>query len=317
MFRLIYGQEDYLVDLRLNEIESEMFRRYGDVETVIIDGEEAEKEELLASLEFSSLFANARLTVWKRAPIWGQPGEKKAALMSGLREDLPAYIDNLPDGLWVVATAREVSDKNPLVKELKRRSAVEEIKVPDFKQRQEIIYREACNRGLELESKIVEEMARGGQDLYYIVTLLDKLALLPDQRVDGKILAEEGIVEAANVFALSDAIVLGNRAKALKELRRLWQAGQPYLMVLATINRQLMTLAKVKGWIDEGLDYKEVAARLGQKKEYKVRRDYEKAEKVEWERIRYLFRLYWETDVLLKTSRMNYERAFEYLIFKA
>lgn len=318
MFKLIYSSEDYLLDRRVTELRKQLELTAGDVETVIIDSDNITAEQLLEQLDFSPLFATARLVVLHKLPLWDEGG-RRSQLLSQVKDNLLAYFRSPPDGQWVVATAGKISVQNPLVAELKKLSALEEIKSPTTGERLSFIKLEATTRGLAIGENELKAISEGGQNLYFICSMFDKWCLLPTLKIDAQLLQLEGIgVDSEGaIFAFTDAIIVGQGKKALLEIRRLQEAGEPGLKILATVNRQLMTLAKVKGWGEEGRSPADIAIDIGDKKGYRTKRLLQDAERISWARLRLLFGLICKTDVSIKTGRFSEGMALEFLALNA
>ncbi|MGE5454350.1 MAG: DNA polymerase III subunit delta [Methylocystaceae bacterium] len=318
MFKLIYSSEDYLLDRRVAEMRTQLELTAGDVETVIVDSDNITAEQLLEQLDFSPLFATARLVVLHKLPLWDEGG-RRSQLLSQVKDNLLNYFQSPPDGQWVVATAGKISMQNPLVAELKKLSALEEIKPPTAGERLRIIKLESTARGLMLGENELKAISEAGQNLYFICSMFDKWTLLPGLKIDGQLLQLEGIGADSEgaIFAFTDAIILGQGKKALLEMRRLQEAGEPGLKILATVNRQLMTLAKVKGWGEEGRLSADIAVDIGDKKGFRTKRLMQDAERISWQRLRLLFGLICKTDVSIKTSRFSESMALEYLAISA
>jgi len=318
VFRLICSPEAYLLERRVAELQAQMEREYGEVEIVVVSREDINAEQLWEMLDFSPLFAAARLVILHRLPLWDEAG-RRSQLLTQVKDSLLAYIQSPPDGQWVVATTSKVSAQNPLVAELKKLARVEEIKAPATGERLAIIKQEAANRGLVIGENELKLISEGKQDLYFIITMLDKWSLLPEIKINIDWLQQEGIGGDSDgaIFAFADAIIMGQSKKALEALQRLQQAGEPGLKILATVNRQLMTLTKVKGWGEEGRAASEIAVDIGDKKGFRTKRLLQDAQRIEWYRLRELFGLIAKTDVTIKTSRLLDNTALEYLALKA
>ncbi|MGE5380587.1 MAG: DNA polymerase III subunit delta [Methylocystaceae bacterium] len=318
MFRLIAGTEDYLLDRRIDELLRQMEQETGEVETVVVSSEDITAEQLLELLDFSPLFAAARFVVLKKLPLWDEGG-RRSGLVNQVKDSLISYIQAPPEGQWVAATTNKTSVQNPLVAELKKFSALEEIKTPSSGQRLAIIRQEAEYRGLNIGEPELKMLSESGQDLYFICTLFDKWSLIPELKINRKVLLAEGIGADSEgaIFAFSDALILGETPKAMVELQRLQEAGEPALRILATVNRQLMTLVKVKGWSQEGRNAAEIAADIGDKKGYRSKRLLQDAAKVDWHRLRMVSKLICDTDTAIKTSRFPEGMALEYLALSA
>lgn len=317
MFKLIVSSEDYLLQHRIEEIRQQMSATE-DIEMVVVSNENITAEQLFEMLDFSPLFAASRLVVLHKLPLWDESG-RRTQLLSQVKDGLLAYLQNPPTGQLVIATTNKVSAQNPLVGEFKRQAALEEIKAPGPGERQTLIKAEATRRGLAINDQELKLISESKQDLMFIMTMLDKWRLLPDIKINLAWLQQEGLMAGSEgaIFAFTDAIVLGNSKRALTELKNLQDEGEPSLKILATVNRQLMTLAKVKGWSEEGRPVQEIAGDIGDKKGFRTKRLIQDTQRLEWYRLRRLFGLIASTDIAIKTSKMPEEMAMEFLALQA
>jgi len=318
VFKLICSPDEYLLESRIAEWQAQLEQQYGELETVVVSRDDITAEQLFETLDFSPLFASARLVILNRLPLWDESG-RRSALLNQIKDGLLAYIQDPPEGQAVIATAIKVAAQNPLVSELKKLGAFEEIKTPTPGERKTILQQAAARRGLVISENELKLLSESKPGLFYLITLFDKWTLIPGIKISRELLEQEGVVAASEgpIFAFTDALILGQASRALAELKHLQEAGEPGLKILATINRQLMTLSKVKGWGEEGRSASEIAADIGDKKGFRSKRLLQDAERIDWRRLSMLFCLICATDIAIKTSRFSETMALEYLAFNA
>jgi len=311
----LWGEEAYLIDGKIKEIVAGMREENGeDPELIFVDGDEMSSLELGETLQFSGLFALSRVVVIKN-PAWMGKNTRKAKKAEEIVKVLQDYFAQDQTGQSLVICAAEHNSTNPVAKLLDKQAQVTNIKPLNPKALGDWIKGEVQQRGLQIESPAVNLLVNSGQDMYYLQTLIEKLSLLKLAGTIGlkDIETELDSRQEIKVFKLTDALLSRNLASSLEAFYQLQEQGEPYLLILAMISRQLLSMSKVKFYQDAGCPPAQIAE-LSNQKDFVVRKMMEKSARFSTADIRMLFKKLLDIDLSFKGDSKDPQILIETLI---
>jgi DNA polymerase-3 subunit delta len=117
-----------------------------------------------------------------------------------------------------------------------------------------------------------------------------------------------------SVFTLVDAVLEFRGAAAQEALQQLLHQGAAPVQLLAMIARQVRIIFLVREMRARGRSRGDIQTRLGLTSDFLVRKAWEQSEKYSPARLRELYHRLLETDVSIKTGRMEGEIALDVLV---
>lgn len=311
----IWGEEAFLVDLKIKELHSLMQRESGEeAELVSLDADELTPRQLLEELEFSPLFALQRMVVIRR-PFWLGKSQRKSSRNDEILKALQDYIQRAPEGQTLVITAAEHNGANPLVRLLDKAAIVVECRTAAPQYLSGWIKDEFAARGRKIDTPALNMMAKSGQDMYYLGNLIDKICLTYQVgTISVKEIGEQlDRRDEIKVFKLTDALFNRNTTASFRSFYQLLDQGEHPIFMLHMTARQFLSLGKVKHLQGNGADSKEIS-RLTGMKDFSVRKLLSQAGNFTWDEIEFLFKKFLEADIKFKSSGQDEKIIMEGLI---
>jgi DNA polymerase-3 subunit delta len=155
-----------------------------------------------------------------------------------------------------------------------------------------------------------------GSDLWSMANEVDKLVLYaagrPIEEADVKSVVSHAREES--VFNLVDAVLEFRGGVAQETLQQLLRQGAAPVQLLAMIARQVRIIFLVKEMRARGKSRPEMQIKLGLTSDFLVRKAWEQSEKYSPARLRELYHRLLETDLSIKTGRLEGEIALDILI---
>jgi DNA polymerase-3 subunit delta len=174
--------------------------------------------------------------------------------------------------------------------------------------------REARERGIEIAQPAAAELAQlTGPDLWALSNELDKLAAY--RRAEQIRVADVRLLCAssreASVFAMVDAAVQGDGAKAQRLLEELRAGGAatPYLITM--LARQVRILVQVRELQADSIPRQEIGKRVGVTNDYALDKAIRQAARVNHAGLVRMLQALLEADVRMKTGQMNEDVALD------
>lgn len=299
----LWGDESYLIDRKIEAIIDGIRDENGDEpEVVPVDADEMSALELGQTLEFSPLFALSRVVVIKR-PVWLGKSVRKLRKIEESLQVLQDYCRHDNHGQVLIMTSAEYSASNPVAKFLAKNAEVVNVKAPGSQELEDWCQNELERRNVRVNPAARNRMANSGQDMYYLVNLMDKLSLIRETDVIGVKEMEEQLdsKQEIKVFKLTDALLNRNPKASLAAFYQLQEQGMHHLLLLNIITRQYLTMSKVKFYHEDGYPTAQIAQATGQK-DFVIKKMLEKASKFPRSEIRKIFIKLLETDISLKSE---------------
>jgi DNA polymerase-3 subunit delta len=255
---LIAGGEPFLVDQALEQVRAAARAAgFSERELYVVD-RSFRWADLQASAGNLSLFASRRI-LELRMPS-PRPGEDGGAVLS----ELAAGGD--PDRLLIVAVSAKLDARASWVKAFEEHGALVEVWPVERGELPDWIAARARQIGVDLSADAAELLAdRVEGNLLAADQEIRKLALtLPGRAVgEAEVLAAVASSARFDVFRLSDAVLAGDAARALRVLAGLRAEGVEPTLVSWALTRELTLLARVSYAQAHGENVDNALARLG------------------------------------------------------
>lgn len=265
---IIWGPEDYLVDIKVTKILDSMNQQDGDGPEVIkLDGDETESSVLDECLAEVPLFAQRRVIVIKHPKWLGEAKTKKGKGLKDIEPVLVSFLENSGSETHLIMTSETAPQDNAVVKLIKQQGSIEE--VPALSQRDIMAWLEAeiDRRGSKIDRNAVNILAGSGQNMYSVVNEIERLTLCyPGQLITAEQLFDVAIdAPDTNIFKLMDALIKRRCSDALLALNVLLAKGEPVPLIIHMLTREYVLLGKVQALRKNGMTSQEIAKKLGQK----------------------------------------------------
>lgn len=301
-----WGTEAYLIDEKIKDIVALVGEENGEEpELVLVDGDDNSTLELGETLQFSSLFSLSRVVVIKN-PAWLGKNNRKLKKAEEIVRLIQDYLAQNQSGQTLILCSIEYNASNPVSKVLAKQAQIIEVKPLSSKALGDWIKDAFGRRGMQVETAAINLLTNSGQDMYYLENLIEKVSLMVNTDIvrlkDLEI--ELDSRHEIKVFKLTDALLNRNLSASLEAFAQLQEQGQPYLLMLYMISRQLLGLSKVKFYQEAGYATSQIAE-LTNQKDFVVRKMMEKSSRFSSDDIRTLFEKLLDIDVSLKSESKN------------
>lgn len=308
---LLWGPEDYLLEMRLQEIIEELKQIDGyEPEVVSLNTAETKPLELEQYLAEVPLFSHRRVVLMRHPPWLEKPAK------SGVREweaVIGSFVRSQPHQLHLVLTA----DKKPGSRgldELIKKSG-EALEVPGIGPRQlaDWIVEELKKSGVKIQREAVEVLVKSGRDMNYLATELERLALCHRGQTvtTADLTGIESDLGSFSVFQLTDALLRKNTRDALQALASLLQKGEPVTLIVHMITRELLLLGKVQALASRGEPSSAIARLLG-KQPFRI--DKMLRSSMTTEDLKYALKRLAEIDYAVKNTSQDHRLLLETMI---
>jgi len=299
----LWGDDSYLIDQRIREIIAEVRQENGDEpEVVPVDADEMSALELGQTLEFSPLFALARVVIIKK-PGWLGKSSRKLRKIEESLQVLQDYLQHDNHGQVLIITSSEHNSSNPVTKFLDKKAKVINVKALSPRELEDWCKNELSRRNVKAAPAALNRMVNSGQDLYYLENLIEKLSLIGtttgigisemDEQLDSK--------QEIKVFKLTDALLNRNLKAALAAFYQLQEQGEHHLLLLHMITRQFLTLSKIKFYQEAGFPAGKIAEITAQK-DFTIKKMLDKSANFSRIEIRTIFNKLLEVDTSFKSE---------------
>ena len=307
---LFCGMEEFLQEEALIMLSAHILPQgYHDSDCIRVDGQAVPLEEVLGMADTVSLFGGSRLLIVNPAPYFnkGQKVEDTVGkrLLSGDPNQNACIIFCAPEALTTLKIVKDLSALGALYRfEPLKLAAIKSW----LKDRAAGLDKTFAPGAMDLF------LERTGSELRNIAMELNKLAAFTGSKRE---IDEQSIhavtVRAlhADIFALTDAAVLGNTPQAMTLLKDLLAAGEPALRILAMVGRQFRLLGEARDLITSGENNLVSALKLHP---YAAERLALQARKTDEARIRRAVDLLVRCELDIKSGRIEAVLALETLV---
>ncbi len=330
MLYILWGPDEYSLEETLQGIKKGL----GDVSMLdtnmhLLDGQKLSVNELRAVAEAMPFLASKRLVIVRGLLARFEPKDRstrsKNGSGAGAKQDesasLAECIKNLPDTTVMVLIDRIESKKpfqnNPLYNALAPKAEVRSFPLLQGIGLSQWIQSRVNQRGGGISRQsVVLLMDLIGGDLFTLSNEIDKLvAYTAGRQIEEKdIRTVVSASKEAAVFALIDAVLDRKSGVAEQILQKLLQSGTVPPQILALLARQLQMMIQVKELKSLKRPLSEIQGKIGIYNSFVWERIAARTEKYTPQRLKEIYRSLLETDIALKTGRLDGDLALNLLV---
>jgi DNA polymerase-3 subunit delta len=325
LLHILIGEDDFSLRQALEEIK----KTIGDptalmTNTTVLDGKTVTLEQLRNACETVPFLAEKRLVIveglLERFELGARVGRKKSPRQTEQPEEYKKFADSLkklPPFTELVLTGGGVKATNPLLRELSTLIRVKSFPMLKSAQLDQWVERRVKESAGSISPQAVATLVRFvGNDLWTMAGEVDKLVLYTAGRrieeADVKAIVSHAREES--VFTMVDAVLEFRGGIAQETLQQLFRQGAAPVQLLSMISRQVRIIFLVKEMRVQGKSRNEIQSKLGLNSDFLVRKAWEQSEKYSPARLRELYHRLLETDVSIKTGKLDGEIALNILI---
>lgn len=265
---ILWGPEEYLIDIKISNILDSMNQHDGDLpEVVKLDGDETEAAVLDEYLAEVPLFAHRRVIIIKRPKWLGEGKTRKGKGLKDIEPVLKSFIENPGEDTHLIITYDNAPADNPVVKQIKNEGTVEEIQSLNPREIMTWIEKEIEKRGSRIDKGALNILCGSGQSMYSLVNEIERLVL----SYPGQVITAEQLFDVTadapdtNIFKLTEALMKKQCDQALAALNVLLGKGEPVPLIIHMLTREFVLLGKVQALRNQGMSPQEISKKLGQK----------------------------------------------------
>jgi DNA polymerase-3 subunit delta len=327
LLHILIGEDDFSIRQALEEIKKSI----GDqgalmTNTTILEGKTVTPEQLRAACETVPFLAEKRLVIVEglaeRFEPKGRTPKKKSPRQSEQEEayqPIAEGIKHLPTFTELVLIGGKINDRNPLLQEVMSRGKVKSFPMLKGPQINQWIEKRLAGQGKAggISAKALVLLVRlVGNDLWTMANEIDKLVLFTSGRQIGEadVKAVVSSAQDASVFNMVDAILELRVDVAQELLQQLFRQGMAPVQILVMLSRQARIIFQVKDMRERGTSRSEIQSKLGLTSDFVLRKAWEQSERYSPARIREVYHKLLETDIAIKTGKMEGELALDVLI---
>ncbi len=324
MLHVLIGEDDFSIRQALEDIK----RGIGDADalmsnTTLLDGRQMTIEQLKSACETVPFLSEKRLVIveglFERFSGGNKKGRKKSSGQSAQPEKYKAIADcmkGLPGFTELVITGGVVKAGNPLLRELSALARIQSFPLLKGTQLAQWITQRVKKAGGSISPQAVSLLGRFvGNDLWTMSNEVDKLVSF----ADGRRIEEEDVREVvsyaqeANIFAMIDAVLEFRVGAAQELLQQLFKQGAAPAQVLVMLSRQVRIIFLIKEMRGRKKTRADIQSKLGLTSDFVLRKAWDQAERYSTARLREVYHKILETDISIKTGRLEGEVALNIL----
>ncbi len=325
LLHVLIGEDDFSIRQTLDEIRQGIGDATAQMtNTTILDGRQMTAEQLKAVSDTVPFLAEKRLVIieglLERFESPGQNGKRKTPRQSGQPEEVKAIVGvvkNLPPFTELVVVGGRVKTGNPLLRELAIINRVKSFPLLKSTQLSQWIERRITAANGSISPQAVSVLVRFvGSDLWTMASEVDKLIQYTSGRriEEADVKALVAYTQEANVFTMVDAILEFRVTTAQGLLQQQFRQGATPAQLLTMIARQVRIIFQVKEMRERKKSRGEIQTKLGLTSDFLLNKAWEQANKYSLDRLREVFHRLIETDLSIKTGKLEGEIALEILV---
>lgn len=324
MFYLFHGEDEFSRSEALADFKKKMGDPgLAELNITVFDGRRVTLAELQHACDSVPFMADRRLVIVEALLTRLEPkgrGRARSGWQKEYLAGLNEYLPHLPETTRLVFVEDRTIGKNNPIHRLalaSERGHVREFESPQKKKLNRWIEQRVKKKGGEIVAAAVETLAAFvGNDLRLLDQEIEKLVVY----VDGaRPIGEDDVrllvsyVQEANVFEMVDALGRRDGQRAARLLHQLLEAGEHPLALQGMIVRQFRIMIQVKELSGKGLSQHDIAARL-KLHPFVIKKAVRQAMNFSMEQLETIYRRLLETDVAIKTGKMDPVLALDMLV---
>lgn len=319
MIYILAGPDDFSISQRLEELKR------GLDETVLIanftqfSGDKVSPAELKAAVETVPFLAAKRLVlVTGLLARFESAGSKKA--VASRENDAKLFtesLDYVPESTLVVLVDSRLSNANPILKALGSKAKISRFPLLKSDELKDWISQRVVKAGSSITPAAVNLLASlVGSNLWTMAGETEKLALFAHGRrieeADVRMLVASA--RDASVFALVDAVLEPDAAKAERLLQQMLLGGAAAAYLIYMLHRQLHLVIRAQDMQSRKRPEAEIRGQLGIGADFAFRKTLEQAKRYPMSRLKAALERLLETDIAIKTGKYGDELAMNILV---
>jgi len=325
LLHVLIGEDDFSVRQALNEIKKGIGNAAALMtNTTVLDGRQVTLEQMRSACDTVPFLSEKRLVIveglFERFEIGNRTGRKKSAGKPEPSEEYKAIaggIKNLPEFTELVLLGGGIKAGNTLLREL---STVTRVRYfPSLKQAQLsqwILQRVKAAGGTISPQAVNLLISFVGNDLWIMSNEVDKLVLFAGERriEEDDVRVVVSYAQEANIFAMIDAVLEFRASTAQGLLQQLLKQGVAPVQLLVMLSRQVRIIFQIKEMRGQGKSRADIQRKLGLTSDFVLRKAWDQADRYSPARIREVYHRLLETDVSIKTGKLEGEVALDILV---
>ena len=325
MLHVLIGGDDFSIRQALEEIK----KGIGDptalmTNTTVLDGRQVTVEQLRSVCETVPFLSEKRLVIveglFERFDSGNRTGRKKSSRQPEPSEEYRAIahgIKQLPEFTELVLIGGGIKAGNPLFRELSAMTRVKSFPRLKPSQLSQWIMQRVKAVGGSISPQAINLLIRFvGNDLWIMANEVDKLALFTGGRriEEADVRAVVSYAQEANVFAMIDAVLEFRVGVAQELLQQLFKQGTAPAQLLVMLSRQVRIIFQIKEMRGRKKSRADIQNKLGLTSDFVLRKAWEQADRYSPARLSEVYHKLLETDLSIKTGRLEGELALNILI---
>jgi DNA polymerase-3 subunit delta len=327
---ILWGEDEYSRQEALEEIKSKL----GDISllstnTSVMDGNKLSVNELRACAETMPFLAEKRLVIIKGLLERFESktsGNKTKKVNSGLKQDdtqaLADCINNLPKSTILILTDNIESKKNSLQNNILYKSISEKAEIRIFPQMKgtklfQWVQARVTQKGGSI-SRQATDIIIGliGGDLHTMSNEINKLVAY----TAGRMIEEKDVrmvvsaAQEADIFVMVDAIIDHKAESAVQILQSLLRNGVAPAQILVLLARQVQMMVQLRDLKSQKKSSSEIQSKMGISYGFIWDKISARSEKYTMESLKTTYRKLLETDLAIKTGKLEGDLAMDILI---
>ena len=325
MLYVLIGEDDYSIRQALEEIKNGV----GDetarlTNTTVLDGKTVTPEQLRGACDAIPFLGEKRLVIveglLERFEPGGKTGRRKPLNKNESSDEyrtIAEAVKDLPPFTELVVIGGKIKVKNPLLREFSNLSRVRNFKSLNHLQLEQWVEKRTREAGGSITPQAVKTLLRFvGNDLWAMANEVDKLVLFAgDKRIEeDDIKAVVSSAREESVFTMVDAVLEFRTGTAQSMLQQLYMQGFSPVHILVMLTRQVRIILQMKNMRAQGKSKSEIQSNLGLTSDFVLRKAWEQADRYSPARVGELYHRLLETDISIKTGRMEGAIALNILV---
>lgn len=309
---LFYGEEDYLKNLALKSLKTNLLGEENqEFNCVILNKEEISPQEIIEKAYASPFFGEKRLLIIEKTTLFSntknQDPDPKDHLLSYLNSPNPSTC-------LVFEAKAPVNKQKRLYKALIKNGLAFEFNSPNLNQLKKWIQQQVQKKHKKIDPKAIELLLN--RTNFNLNLLNNELEKIFSYTLTNDFISKEVVEKLTpipleeNIFKVVDFISDGKITLALKGIEDLLKSKESPQLILAMISRQFRLFLQIKEALDNNFSEKEITSSLGIAS-FVVKKLTPKANSLEKEEVIKNLIYLQEIDFKIKTGQKDFVRAME------
>ena len=268
---------------------------------------ETDPADLIGRLAVVPMFGGRRVIMVENVEAWGK----------GQLAAVETFVQRIPFTACLVMTAASRKNIEGLAKAVEAKGKVVQFRSPGEREAPRWLIERARQQGKTLSHRAAFLLVEtSGTDFHTLASELEKICTFVGERdriEDQDILEAAGSHRTFSAFELLDHIMGGQAEKALVSLRSLLHAGEPPLLILSTLARQIRLIWQVKEGLRHSIPESQLAKRIGAHP-FVVKKAAAQAGRFSEAYLHRVLEALGQTDIAIKSTGISPELLFEDLV---